>query len=232
MKKLPAQPVQGLMDGLTVLQELAVAKEPLSCKNVSEKLGIELTRVNRLLKTLDYLDIAHQTQNRKYRMGPGIHVLAVQSMLGSGLIAKSLPVLERLKVHGYVVALGVLWRDTVSYLYHASPEMSNSQAIARIGLYPATESSIGMILLSQKSRDGIIDLFPEKRDLSTFLKKLEIIKRNGHSAIKTSENVLSIAVKLGQPAYAGIAISGNIKRTQVKNIVAILKDASKTIEGT
>lgn len=229
MKKLPAQPIQGLIDGLSVIQELAVAKEPLSGKYLSDKLGVELTKINRLLKTLDYLDIAHRNKSRRYSIGPGMHILAVQSMLGSGLVSKALPVLEDLQKYEHVVALGVLWRDTVSYLYHASPDTPKSEAIGRVALYPATKSSVGMLLLAQKEKEEINAIFSDKNKMELISPELEKIKRDGYAVIKTAEGILSIAVRVGTPAYAGLAISGKIKSEEIRGVVKILKEAAEKI---
>src|SRR5258706_11898625 len=112
---LPAQPNQSLIDGLTVLQALAVSTEPVGGRALARELGLEATRVNRLLKTLAYLGMARQTPKRKYLPGPAMHVLSAQSLFGSGLIRRALPVLENLQQSGHVVALGVLWRGPVCY---------------------------------------------------------------------------------------------------------------------
>lgn len=237
MKKLPAQPVNGLIDGLEVLQELAVSRSPVSCKALSEKLNIELTRMNRILKTLDYLGIAYRTQDRKYKSGPGIHVLAIQSMLGSGLLTKALPVLERLQKYGHIVALGVLWKDTVSYLYHHEPGASSYDAIGRLSLYPATQSSIGMALLSEKENDEIKELYNGKiipgyrtdyKNINELMDDIDKIRHQEYAAL-TKKGVISIAVKLGSPAYAAIALSGKIKTNEVTEYVSILSEAAEKI---
>ena len=76
---------------------------------MARQLGANPTRVNRLLKTLAYLGIARQTANRKYTPGPGMHVLAAQSLFASGLIRRAMPVLEDLRRFGHTVAMGVLF---------------------------------------------------------------------------------------------------------------------------
>jgi DNA-binding IclR family transcriptional regulator len=96
MKDSPAQVVNGLVDGIAVLQELAVSAEPCSGKAISEKLGLSPVRVNRLLKTLASLGITHRTKNRKYAVGAGMHVLAAQSMVASGLLNRAVPQLQNL----------------------------------------------------------------------------------------------------------------------------------------
>src|SRR5687767_1336816 len=118
----PAQPNQSLIDGLTVLQALAVAAGPVGGRALARELNLEPTRVNRLLKTLAFLGMAEQTSDRKYFPGPGMHILAARALYGSGLVTRAMPYLEQLVArYDRVVALGVLWRDQVSYLYHWQP---------------------------------------------------------------------------------------------------------------
>ena len=150
---LNAQPNQSLIDGIATLQALAMSPEPIGSRELARQLGIDSTKVNRLLKTLAYLGIARQTANRKYTAGPGMHVLAAQSLFASGLIRRALPVLEGLRRFGHTVALGVLWGDSVSYLFHAPPGIEASRGLGRIGLLPATTSGIGIVLLSEHDDD-------------------------------------------------------------------------------
>lgn len=233
MDKLPAQPVKGLIDGLIVLQELAAQREPVSGLSLANKLGIEKTRVNRLLKTLTYMGLTYRTPQGQYLPGPGMHILAVQSLLGSGLISKAIPVLEDLLPYGHVVALGVLWRDTVSYLYHGQRGKPSYDAIASMALYPATESCIGMILLAAKEPEEVSTIYAEKeipgyQNISELQQSLVKIRENGFAALERPDKQSSIAVKIGDPIYAGIGMSGHIN--QPDEIVEILKNAAGQIE--
>jgi len=79
-------------------------------RELARELGLEPTRVNRLLRTLAHLGLAQQDDRRKYRRGPGIHVLAAQAKFRSGLLRRAMPVLESLRRFEFTVALGVLWR--------------------------------------------------------------------------------------------------------------------------
>jgi DNA-binding IclR family transcriptional regulator len=231
MKKLPAQPVHGLIDGLRVLQELASGSNPMSCKGLSEKLGIEVTRVNRILKTFDYLGLAYRTRDRKYQAGPGIQVLAIQSLVSSGLFVRALPVLEHLQQPNLVTALGVLWRDTVTYLYHKNPGMSFLESIGNLQLFPATESSIGMILLCEYDDEEIRELYRDRAipgftSLAELLENVGSIRERGFACLSDTKRK-SIAVGIGDPAWAAIAVSGNISKSDVTHYVGLLRDASQ-----
>lgn len=149
MNKLPAQKVNGLIDGIEVLQELAMAGEAVSGKAIADKLGINAVRANRLLKTLDYLGLAHRDSSRRYSVGSAMHVLAAQSMAASGLLSRALPQLQKLSKLNKVVALGVLWKNQVCYLYHNNTPEDFNAGLSRVKLYPALESSIGVALLAE-----------------------------------------------------------------------------------
>ena len=121
---LPAQPNQSLIDGVRCLQAVATAGVPIGGRELARRLEMEPTRANRLLKTLAAQGFLHQDGDRKYQPGAGMHVLAAQSLHGSGMLQRALPVLARLRRRrpALIVALGVLWHDQVSYLYHADPQ--------------------------------------------------------------------------------------------------------------
>jgi DNA-binding IclR family transcriptional regulator len=170
--KLNAQPNKSLIDGITTLQALATSPYPVGCRELARRLDIDPVKVNRLLKTLAYLGIARQTADRKYTAGPGMHVLAAQSLFASGLIRHALPVLENLRRFGHTVALGVLWQDNVSSLFHAPPGIEASRGLGRIGLLPATTSGIGIVLLSEYEDDDVRELYTD-RELPMFPEGIE-----------------------------------------------------------
>ena len=232
---LPAQPNQSLIDGLACLQAIAAAASPLGVRELSRQLELEPTRVNRLLKTLAHLGLAEQDQQRKYRTGPGIHVLAAQSLFASGLLHKAADPLEDLRHLGHIVALGVLWRDQVSYLYHAEPGMSSVQAVARTGLFPASSSSIGLALLAHQTdqqvralyRGGSIPGLPD--GITTLLQELATIRKQGFATPRIDALTLSLGVTIPHPATAAIAISGRIAPKDIAPLVNRLQQAAHLI---
>lgn len=215
------------MDGLEVLRELAISREAISCKYIAEKLGFEMTRVNRILKTLDYMGLAYRDKSRHYLPGPGIHVLAVQSMIGSGLLRRALPVLEGLGKYKLTVALGVLWRDSVSYLYHNHAATLNTfDAIGRLALHPAETSSVGIVLLSELEDEEIKSLYDGKTPPIDAISKCRL---DGFGCITNEQGNFSIAVKLGNPAYGAIALSGIAPSEDVSKYVQILNESAREI---
>ena len=237
--KLNSQPNQSLIDGIATLQALATSSEPTGCRELARRLNIDATKVNRLLKTLAYLGIARQTADRKYAPGPGMHVLAAQSLFASGLIRRALPVLEALRRFGHTVALGVLWERNVSYLFHAPPGIEASRGLGRIGLLPATTSGIGIVLLSEHEDEEVRELY-EGSDIPQFpagigqlLAKLDEVRRLGYARVHVADDRDHhvVAVSTGHPAHAGVAVSGWIPEAATALIVEALQAAAAEIGG-
>ncbi len=232
-----AQPNQSLIDGITTLQALASSAEPVGCRELARRLRASPTKINRLLKTLAYLGIARQTSNRKYTAGPGMHVLAAQSLFASGLIRRALPALEALRRFGHTVAMGVLWNDNVSYLFHAPPGIEASRGLGRIGLLPATTSGIGIVLLSQLGDDEVRELYQD-RDIPMFpdgvdalIAQLEATRANGYARVHVADarDHHIVAIAMGEPVHAGIAMSGWIPESATDELVKALREAATEI---
>jgi DNA-binding IclR family transcriptional regulator len=237
--KLNAQPNQSLIDGIVTLQALATSPEPVGCRELARRLDLDATKVNRLLKTLAYLGIARQTSDRKYTAGAGMHVLAAQSLFASGLIRRALPVLENLRHFGHTVALGVLWEKNVSYLFHAPPGIEASRGLGRIGLLPATTSGIGIVLLSEHDDEDVRDLY-QGCDIPVFpggidqlLEKLADVRRLGYARVHVADerDHHVVAVSTGDPAHAGVALSGWIPEAATAPLVDALRIAAAEIGG-
>ncbi len=235
----PAQPNQSLIDGIACLQALAVSPDPIGTRELGRMLDLEPTRVNRLLKTLSYLGIAQQSADRKYASGPGMHVLATQSLFGSGLVQKALPSMERLGQHGYITAFGVLWKDSVSYLYFAKPGMPTSEALGKMGLCPASISSIGLSLLAANSDEHVEQLYQDKtipgfpEGVAALLDTLAEVREKGFARVKTNapQKTLSIGLAVGEPAFGAVALSGKIVPKSTQKIVSALRDAAQEIDA-
>jgi DNA-binding IclR family transcriptional regulator len=236
--KLPAQPNQSLIDGLAVLSALSGAGEPVGSRELGRRLSLESTRVNRLLKTLAALGLAEQDSARRYRPGPGVHVLAAQSLHGSGLLRRALPHLESLHQHGLIVALGVLWRDQVCYLYHADPGMSPAEALGRIALRPATLTGVGTMLLAARSKADVRSLYgtspiPNHESISHLLGTLDRARQDGFVRVvveRTPVMKSTVAVPVGATRYASIAFSGAIAASDTNRLVKLLREAALAID--
>lgn len=233
MKQLPAQPNQSLIDGLACLQAIATASEAVGSRELARRLGLEPTRVNRLIKTLAHLGLTAQTEARKYTVGPAIHVLAAQTLFASGLLRRALPVLRGLQSTRCWVALGVLWQDQVSYLCHADPLRPVEEGIGRISLYPATQSSIGMALLAAQPEAAVRQLYRNRdiprfgRNLPALLRRVREIREKGYALVSDHVDA-SLAVPIGKAPTAALALSGHrVASDQESCLVELQKVAER-----
>ena len=215
---------------------MADARGPISSTELSRRLGLEKTRTNRILKTLAYMGFAHQTRSRRYTSGPAMHILSGLTLASSGLLATSFHHLESLTDLNLIVALGVLWMDKVSYLFHHAPGTPFLEGIGRTRLHPAAKSSLGMALLAEKSdeevakvysRAGTLDGYP---DIDSLLDELRRIRERGFAALSEYDGHHTIAVKIGTPAFAAIGLSGEIDDEEVRKYAATLADKAESIE--
>jgi DNA-binding IclR family transcriptional regulator len=219
---LPAQPNRSLIDGLAVLQAVVGRGDAVGSRELGRELNLEPTRVNRLLKTLAHLGLTEQGGDRKYRPGPAIHVLAAQSLFGSGLIRRAIGPLRDLGRFDLTVALGVLWRDRVSYLYHAAPGMPPEQALGRAGLFPAAKSGIGVALWAVQA--DAVALPSDAREL------VREARERGYAYVPTgAEGIHSLGVAVPDASHSAVAFSGRIAPERVEELAAALRQAVEAI---
>lgn len=234
MTNLPSQPNQSLLDGLRLLEALAGKPFPVSCTSLSLELGMEVTRVNRLVKTLHAQGFAYRNKTRHYGAGPGLFVLSAATLNTLGYFRKGIDALERLSRENLVTAMGVLWREKVSYLFHWSPGMAMADAIGKSSLVPATQSSIGLVLMAQKSDDEVRALYegheiPRYRNWKALKNTLDQVRGEGHARLPNDNGTFSLGVAVGEPAHTGIAISQAKGEAEMKRLVALLHETSARI---
>ena len=235
---LPKQPNQSLIDGLACLQCLTVHAESVGVREVARELALETTRAHRLLKTLAHLGLAEQGEKGKYHVGPGIHVLAAMSLFGSGLIRRAIAPLESLHRHNLIVAMGLLWRDHVAYLYHWSPGMGSSEAIGKANLYPATLSGLGMVLLAQQPVSEVKTLYRGKEipgypsGIEALLSDLKKARTQGYAEVIRGKPDRSIAVCIDRgslQATVAIGLAGATIQGRAGELVKSLQAAADAI---
>lgn len=227
---LPAQPNQSLIDGLEVLQAVSACGDGVGSRELARQLGLEPTRVNRLLKTLAAIGLLQQSADRKYRPGSGLHVLAATALFGSQLISRSAGPIERLrsKCPRLTVALGVRWRSQVAYLVFARPGVPLVEAVGRTALYPAIRSSIGRVLLAGAPDAEIDSLYAD--DAATVRRHLNPCRRNGFALITTElEPTLAVPVGPLPSATAALALAGAFQPEQSDALLLHLRQAALEI---
>jgi DNA-binding IclR family transcriptional regulator len=234
---LPAQPNQSVIDAIACLQALAVAPRPVGVRELARQLDLEPTRAHRLAATLAALGIVRRTDDRRYTPGPGMHVLAAQALYGSGLLRHAAGPLESLLTLGYTVALGVLWKRQVCYLFHGRAGEPFSAGVGRTALFPATRSSIGMVLLAAMPPDAVRELYadhvPEGFDsLSQLLAELDRVRRRGHARVVNHRRPLSatLAVPIGTRPDAAVALAGAIRAADAARLLQPLREAAAIVQ--
>ncbi len=234
---LPAQPHRSLIDGIACLQALATSGAPVGGRDLARRMGLEATRAHRILKTLAHLGFARQAPDRKYAPGPGMHVLSAQSLFASGLIRRALDPLKALHRHRLIVALGMLWRDHVCYLYHALPGMTPGEALGRLGLYPAPRSSIGMVLTSRLSEEEVREIYRGRTipgypgGLRDLIRDLCQIRKRGYAHLVASRSPrhVTMAVPVGDPPDSAVAFSGPIPPSRRERLLGLLRETARRI---
>jgi DNA-binding IclR family transcriptional regulator len=233
---LPSQPILGLIDGMEVLQLLASEGRAMSGVEISKELNIEKTKVNRILKTLAFLGFTTASNNRKYALGTAIHVLSAQLLHGSGLVKNALKYLIELTELNVVVAMGVLWRDKVTYIYHWQPGYLPSEGLGSMDLFPATQSSIGLALLAEKTDEEIARIInlekriPGQSSKEDFFSAIDFVRNEGY-AKALFENHQSIGIRLGNPGYAAIALAHIENKRPMHEYLKILQEKAALIEA-
>lgn len=193
---LPAQPNQSIMSGMKCLEEVVSLAEPIGSRELARLLQEEHTKVNRILGTLCHLGYVEKTPSNKYKAGPAIHIMASLTLTSSKLLHCAIEPLKELIETKLTVALGVLWKQKVSYIFHGNHKLPFEKCIGSHDLFPEDKSSIGTI----------IRVFNKETKLT---KEDSKIIRDGYCYASAYEYEISLAVVIGKPkVIAGLALAG------------------------
>ena len=231
---MAAQKNKSIEDVLTLLLEIAGSTDSWGSRELARTLGLDTTRTNRFLRTLTDAGFLVQDDSRKYYSGPGMKVLAAQSIHGSRLLRCALPIIEKMGMLRHIVALGTRHLDRVCYLYHAQPGMSFAEGIGRSNVLPATTSSIGLVMLSELRDDEIRELYAEREIIGYFkttdelLEKLREIRELGYCVVESypDPQFYSMASIVGSPTIGAVAFSRITEAEKDEKVALLLKTAS------
>lgn len=207
---MTAQPNASLIGGLACLQTVMTAGEAVGSREIARRLGMVHTRCNRLLGTLAALGLVEQDDQRKYRIGSAVHVLAAHSLHASRLVPAAMPELLAWHAEGFTVGLGVLWQGQVSFLVHLRPGQPIHAAVGRHELWPAAASAVGLALLSYQLAtsdlpgDPCGNLLPDEGDLPAAIART---RTAGWALRRFRGGETSLGVTVGTPPLAGLAVS-------------------------
>lgn len=229
---------------MRVLQFVMARREPVRVVEISRELDIESTRAHRLLRTLTALGYLRQVEGRRYRSGSAVPILAGQALQSSGFAERTLPVLESLlKETGMLVAYGLFWERTVTYLFHARPGARLESALAGHEVLPATRSRIGLAVLAGMEDADVAALyrghdpapFPS---LGKLFAKLRQYREDGYAYDRgfardegPPGDEDSLAMTVPGNGDAAVAIGGRIPAKELPDQVARLREAVGLIGG-
>lgn len=233
---MSSQPNQSLIDGIRCFQELTTSDHPLGNKELADKLGINVIKVNRLLRTLKSIGMAEQNAQKKYMPGPVVHVLAAQSFHSSALFRAATKVAISTPFDDRTLAIGVLWQDKVVYMYHAMAHQNPAEGMGGYHMYDAFQSSIGQVLLAQLSDEELEHSIAEwQASQKVEIKKaVAQIRRDGYACRYSEDgsiNNIGSLISLGG-AKAGIAFTDfQIAPEELDSYVGQLQSLIKEIES-
>jgi len=193
-RAMPTPINQSIVTGLALLRAVLKHDGPCGSRQLARDLDMAQAKVVRLTTTLCSLGLLRRTAAGKYRPGPGLHVLAGQALVGSGLVAAAMPALKRLHGAGWTVALGVLWQEEVCYLVHARP---TEQLVDRVGVHhlvPLETSSLGLVLAAHSPTGR------RRRGAAG-------IRKAGHARLDFPDGEVSLAVAIGDEPVAALGLS-------------------------
>jgi DNA-binding IclR family transcriptional regulator len=232
-----------LIDGLRVLQCVMNATEPTRVLDVANTLDIETTRAHRLLKTLSALGYLYQGKGRRYTSGPAVPILASQAIQASGFVEVALPELDDLfRRSGMLVAYGLFWERTVTYLYHARPGRRPERAVAGHRALPATRSRIGLAVLSRLDEAEVRELYAGHEtepfaSVEELFVKLRKYREAGYAFDRgfasggDCKDEQSLALTVPGNPYAAVAVGGAFPEGEFETRLAALRAVVNRIGG-
>lgn len=239
--RVPSQPNQSVMDAVRVLQAVTFHSRAVSASEIARELGIEVTRAHRLLRTLSMLGMTFQTRKKRFTPGPAMHVLATQALLNSDLAFAARDHLDRLhRDTGLEVAMGMLWQDYVSYIYHAAPDMPLDAAAGQVSLFPASYSSLGRILMSAMPEEQVRAVYADREivgyedvGIEALLADLRTAREAGFARVerRTRTGRVTLAICVPSRPFAAIGVGGDLAPEQTQPLLARLRQAAAQIDA-
>ncbi len=238
--------VQVLQRAMDVLEVIGTSNEPVSLKNITEKVGLPKSTVYRILSNLESRGYVCCSNEGGYRLGLTFLTLGQKAERGFELKRLARPHMTKLnQLTNESVHLGMLARNKVLYL-DSIDSPHTIRLVAQIGgsnLLHCT--SLGKALLiahsDEEIRQILVEVGMERRTHYTlvtpeaFLKEMEVVRRVGFGFDdRESDNECFC---IGAPIYnhlgqvlAAISVSGPISRVSRRTTETIV--APRLIEAT
>ncbi len=238
--------VQVLQRAMDVLEVIGTSTDPVSLKNITERVGLPKSTVYRILSNLESRGYICCSNEGGYRLGVTFLTLGQKAERGFELKRLARPHMTRLnQLTNESVHLGVLARNKVLYL-DSIDSPHTIRLVAQIGGSNHLHcTSLGKALLIAHTDDEIrqilIEAGMERRTHYTlvtpeaFLKEMEVVRRVGFGFDdRESDNECFC---IGAPIYnhlgqvlAAISVSGPISRVSRRTAETIV--VPRLIEAT
>lgn len=238
MKTPPPYAVASVDHALRIATMLQL-EGALSVAEIAERLGVARSTAHRLLAMLVYRDFAVQDEHRVYHAGPVLELAAHSRSRTAQLRALALPRLE-----GLVDALGesanLIIRTGGTVRFIASVECCQALRVgSREGMvFPAEQTSVGLLLLAQLPAEELAGLQLEGTDLRRLRGELTRIRKQGFAVNqgRSEKGVVAVGVPVhdGATAVAGLSVSMpdvRYERTDLPRTVATLRTTAHAIEA-
>ncbi|KUJ82726.1 IclR family transcriptional regulator [Ruegeria marisrubri] len=192
-RKSPDYLVQPVIRALAVLRHIAAGNRCRNSSRTAKAIGINRTTLIRLLATLEKERIIETLPDEGgYRLGTGLISLASEALNERGIIQVARPVLKMLVDKLNLSAhLGVREGREIVYLARETPVSHLASTVREGTRLAAHATTIGRILLSELSREELVELyrstpleaFTEKTrtTLEDLAKQLEDDRSRGYS---------------------------------------------------
>lgn len=239
--EMPHQANKSLIDAMNVLRTVVVVGREIGASELSRELGLDFTRTHRLLKTLAAVGMLYRTESRKFVAGPATHVLANQAIFTGVLPQAASAALGKLRDEtGHQVAMGLLWQRDVSYLYVDDGQTPAERALGNVMLFPASLSSLGLVLLGKMSDREIRKLYHkseipgyEEGGIRDLLKAIALGRKQGYSRVtrKTPGANVTIAIVLPSRPFMAIGIGGrDLPESETEQLLERLESCASEID--
>lgn len=240
-----------LARGMEVLRAFTATTPLLGNREIADRTGLPKPTVSRLTYTLVLLGyLARDTARQKFRLGPGVLSLGHPLLASMHVRQLAKPVMEALaRQTGCAVNLGMRDRGNVVYIDSVRADTANQHlpdigssrpllpaAIGRALILGCPAAERTAILNHLKVQDG--EMFEHFRATWEADQKLFAAEGYCNSRGDWQKDIHAVAVPLrqaqGEPALAmncTLAAYRNQKDKLVREVVPLLKDAARQLEG-
>lgn len=237
--------IQSIERAIAILETVANRPEGVTLAEVSVELGLHTSTTFHLIRTLASLGIVEQLDNKRYRVGSRLFMLAASSMTETAMLTQATPILEALsRDTGDAAHLAIRSRHEIVVIAKTAAtgmlQLSGRTGTTR----PAHCTAIGKVLLSEVSPETLDDLIDQldfhrytDKTITTreaLLSELAAIRTSGigYDLCELDDEIKCVAMPVrdfARRCAGAIGISGPIWRmgpAAMKKKTAILRDAA------